>query len=765
MSRPEVAPLEVIKRSGEVVPFDAKKIESAFRRCFSSVGVDADPGAFTAALVESLDPATVPSVERIQDAAEATLLRFGQRSAAQHYMSYRDEHARRRALSRVSPEIRSAFAESSAFMGNDPIRCFQFFDKYARWKGDSGRRETWIECVDRAVEWMQKQVKSHAARGLDEVEWAEIRSSIRAMESMPSMRLLSQAGESADRDNVSIFNCAYQAVDDPLCFGESLSIAMAGCGDAYSVESQFVRKLPFVRYQRKATPDLFIVPDTSQGWVEALMFGVNRWFEGHDAEFDFSELRPAGAVLRTKGGQASGAGPLRSVLSGVRGIMLSRQGSALRPIDANDIMCVTGEAGNSGGMRRTAKLSLSDWGDTEMRDAKSGSSWFTTHGFRENANNSAAWPDGGPTMLDLMEQMGSMFRARSGERGIFSRENALRTMPARRAEYLRRNGGALNLGTNPCGEIYLQSRSFCNLSQAIVRPTDDFTTLARKVRIATILGTIQSMCTYFPNLRADWSRHAQEERLLGVDLPGQMDHPILSTTSLIAAQWLTELREIVVKTNAELAARFGIEPSMSPTCTKPSGNSSLLINAAPGQGARKIRYGIRNARVNTTSPIFRLLQMAGVPMDPENGQEAATATKWVIHFPMRAPDGAVTTAEQTAVDQLNHWLLNKNHWTTHNPSCTIEYGPDELLDVVKWVWDHRNVIGGLSFLPKSETVYRQLPYEETTEEEYERALAAFPAIDWSMITALEVEDHTTSSQELACAGGACSLDDRPAAQS
>lgn len=548
-------------------------------------------------------------------------------------------------------------------------------------------------------------------------------------------------------------NCAYQAFDDLSCVYESLHIAMAGCGDAYSVEGKFIRKLPFVRYQREgAKPDLFVVPDTSEGWVAALRFGVERWFDGHDAEYDFSNLRAAGTVLRTKGGQASGPGPLRYVLDGVRRVILSRQGGSVRPIDGNDIMCITGEAGNSGGQRRTAKLSLSDWGDTEMRDAK-GPDFFAATPWRSNANNSAAWPDEGPSMVDLLDQMTTMFKHKSGERGIFSRSAALRTMPAERAAFLVARGAADSIGTNPCGEIVLQSRQFCNLSQAVARPGDDVAALRRKVRIATILGTIQSLATHFPHLRPEWAENCRSERLLGVDITGQMDCPAVRDAGV-----LRELRDVARATNAVFAARFGIRPSHAITCDKPNGNSSLLIDAAPGIGARKMRYGIRNARVNANSPVYRVLRACNVPMDPENGQTAETATRWVAHFPYKAPEGAIVAKEQTAIAQLEYWKLCKLNWTEHNPSVTIEYSPDEMIEIVGWLWDNRAIVGGLSFLPKSNTIYRQLPYEETTREEYERLAAAFPRIDWSLIAAFEAHDQTTSAQELACGAGGCDVD-------
>lgn len=751
------SPLYVVKRSGVEVPFDMTKISGALSRCYAALGRTVPVSATTSVVaVLAGKHGESATVEQVQDAVETVLLSLGERDAAKSYMAYRDQHAEQRRLAVITSELRTIYESGAAAMGGSPLRTFQFFDKYSRWRDEDGRRETWPECVNRAVNHLRwLVVRECGADRFTDGEWAEIRDAILACDSLPSMRLLSQAGAAARRDDVSIFNCSFQVIDSLVCFKESLLISMAGAGDAYSVESQFVRELPMVRYQRGQRADIHVVEDTSEGWANALMLGIERWFDGVDVNFDYSALRPAGAILHTKGGRSSGPGPLRAVLNQVRALILARQGSQLRPVDVNDVLCATGEAGNSGGMRRTAKLSLSDWGDTEMQDAKGRPGWWDTHPYRENANNSAVWPDGGPSQLDLIRQFQSMFAAKSGERGIFSRENALRTMPPWRAEYLQRTGGALRLGTNSCAEIYLQSESFCNLSQAVARPTDAIESLRRKVRIAARIGTIQSLATRYPYLRPSWGQHAREERLLGVDITGQMDCPMLREDG--ADVVLREMRAEARQQNAIDAARLGIRPSMAITCNKPSGNSSAFLDCAPGINARKIRYGIRNARVNTTSPIYRVLKACGVPMDPENGQRAETATKWVVHFPMKAPEGSVVESERTALQQLDHWLLNKRCWTEHNPSVTVTYSPDEMISVIEWVWNHRAEVGGISFLPRADTVYRQMPYEETTREEYERALAAFPHIDWALIAAFEAEDMTTSSQELACAGGLCEI--------
>jgi len=738
------------KRDGRVVPFSIDKLNSAIERC--AIGIDGVIGTWcaqAASIAERLVFARndEPTVEQIQDAVEQALIAVARRDCAKAYMRYRDERTEARRQRAISPEVREAFRLGAEAMGDDPLRIFQFYDKYSRWNGV--RRETWPECVSRALLFLRSLVTKQNAE-LPESVWAEIGAAMLAIDALPSMRLLAMAGPAADRDNVSIYNCSYQVIDSLDSFRESLLISMAGCGDGYSVEHQFVSQLPFVRYQRTGVkPDRLIIPDTSEGWGDSLFFGMSRWFEGHDAEFDFSELRTAGAILKTKGGRASGPKPLRDLLLFIRKLIMSRQGMQLRPIDVNDIMTMTGTAGNSGGMRRAAKLSLSDWLDEDMTHAKDGEFWRHSP-WRSYANNSAVWPDGGPSQIEFIRQMQTMFAGRSGERGIFSRQNALHTMPSRRAEFLRAKGADRSIGTNPCGEIVLQNRQFCNLSLAVARPSDDMASLLQKVRVATILGTIQSTATHFPNLRPDWKQNCEEERLLGVDVTGQMDCPIVRDQSVLRI-----LREEARRTNTVYAKILGIVESAGITCNKPSGNSSAFINCAPGIHGRKIRYGIRNARVNAKSPVYRALRSSGVPMDPENGQLPETADTWVVHFPMAAPEGSVIAKEQSAIAQLEHWKLNKIHYTEHNPSCTIEYGEGELIDVISWVWENRQIIGGLSFLPRDNSVYRQMPYEETSREEYERARMAFPKIDWSLIVAFEMEDQTTQAQELSCTSGNC----------
>jgi ribonucleoside-diphosphate reductase alpha chain len=551
------------------------------------------------------------------------------------------------------------------------------------------------------------------------------------------------AGPAARRNNIAIYNCSYQPVESIDSFVEALIISMAGCGVGYSVESKYVENFPRIKRQKGIAPVTYIVEDSAEGWADALRFGLQTWWEGGDVYFDLSLLRPAGAPLRIKGGRASGPEPLRMTLDFMRRRILSRQGSFLRPIDAHDMMCVVGNAAVSGGVRRTAMISLFDRDDHEMLQSKSGD-FERENSHRWNANNSVVWPNGGLTQQEFIHQFMEMVDSGRGEPGIFNREGANTMKPSRRAE--------ADFGTNPCGEINLRPWQFCNLSAAVARTDDTFESLREKVEVATIIGSIQSMATNFPGLRPVWQQNCEAERLLGVDITGQMD-----SRAAQDAQIKRQLREISIDVNRETAKALGINQSAAITCVKPSGNSSQLLNCSSGLHTRWAPYYIRNVRVSVHSPIYKVLRDAGVPMDPENGQTVETATTWVVHFPMKSPDGAVTRGDLTAIQQCEFWLQNKLFWTEHNPSVTITYRPDEVLELMKWVWEHREQVGGMSFLPSFDAQYAQMPYVEITRAEYERLAAEFPEIDFSKVWRYEENDLTTAAQELACVGANCDI--------
>ncbi|MFQ3634200.1 recombinase, partial [Roseiflexus sp.] len=667
----------------------------------------------------------------------------GEFEAAKRYILYRAERARERERRPIPDHVRRAFDEARVYFPT-PLQQFQFFDKYSRFNYELGRRETWIETVDRAVDYLHEL----AGNRLPRETYERIRRSILEMRAMPSMRLLAMAGPAARRNGVAIYNCSYQPVESIDSFVEALIISMAGCGVGFSVESRYVENFPRIKRQTGKPPTTFVVEDSAEGWADALRYGLETWFEGGDVHFDLSHLRPAGAPLRTKGGRASGPEPFRAMLDFVRNRIFARQGSFLRPIDAHDIMCAVGNAAVSGGVRRTAMISLFDYDDDEMRLAKSGD-FERENSQRWNANNSAVWPRGGLTQREFIRHFMEMVESQRGEPGIFNREASNLMKPARRKE--------AEFGTNPCGEIVLRPWQFCNLSAAVARVDDTFDTLRDKVEVATIIGTIQSLATHFPGLRPMWRQNCEEERLLGVDITGQMDSPIAQD-----AQVKRRLKEIAIEVNRQTAMSLGINPSAAITCVKPSGNSSQLLDCSSGLHARWAPYYIRNVRVSVHSPLFKVLRDAGAPMDPENGQTRENATTWVVHFPVKSPEGAITRNQRSAIEQCEYWLQNKLYWTEHNPSCTVTYQPDEVIDVMKWVWEHRDVIGGLTFLPSFDAQYAQMPYVEITKEEYERLAAEFPEIDFSKIWRYEEEDLTTAAQELACMAGVCEVEIPPA---
>jgi ribonucleoside-triphosphate reductase len=574
--------------------------------------------------------------------------------------------------------------------------------------------------------------------------YQRIRKGILEMRVTPSMRLLAMAGPAARRNNISIYNCSYQPVESIDSFCEALIISMSGCGVGFSVESKYVENFPRIKRQIGLAPDLWVVEDSAEGWADALRYGLERWFDGGDVHFDTSMIRPSGAPLKIKGGRASGPEPLRTMLDFMRRRIMARQGSFLRPIDAHDMMCAVGSAAVSGGVRRTAMISLFDYDDGEMLGSKSGD-FERENSQRWNANNSAVWPAGGLDQIQFTRQFLEMVESGRGEPGIFNRQMALESRPARRA--------AAEFGTNPCGEINLRPWEFCNLSAVVARADDTIESMRDKVELATIIGSIQSLATHFPGLRPIWQQNCEEERLLGVDITGQMDSAIAQDAGAKDG-----LRHVAIEVNRMTARALGINQSASITCVKPSGNTSQLVDCSSGLHARWAPYYIRNVRVAASSPLSKVLKDAGTPMNPENGDDPTNPRTWVVSFPVKAPDGAVTRNDRSALEQCEFWLQNKLHWTEHNPSVTITYKPDEVIDVMKWVWDHREKIGGMAFLPSFDAKYDQLPYIEIGKDEYERRMAEFPDIDFSKIYRYETDDRTTAAQELACSAGVCEVE-------
>lgn len=1208
------APTVVFKRDGREEPFDLGRIERAIALCYADIQKvpPVHPRILATRAVEKLHDQSAVMVEGIQDAVVKVLTEIGDTKAKNHYVEYRAERERERNDRPIPADVKAAFDLSAQYFPT-PIQQFQFFDKYSRFDHELGRRETWEETVNRAVDFLHELTVPHG-NPIDAETWERLRRGILKMEVMPSMRLLAMAGPAARRNHISVYNCSFQGIDDIHCFPEALLISMSGTGVGFSVESQFVEKLPRIQRQKRAAKDHLVIEDSTEGWYYALLAGLEHWFSGHDITFDYSQIRPAGAILKTKGGRASGPLPLQNMMESVRKIILARQGNVLRPIDAHDIMCHVGNAAVQGGVRRSAMISLFDWDDNLMLHAKDGDLVASGNTQRWNANNSVVWPEHGITQNDLMRQMLAMDTSQNGEPGIFNRAGAWNNSPERRKalgyhtlgtnpcvtgdtwiavadgrgrarmrdivaegrdipvwtvadgklavrtmrnprktgtsvpvyrvnfsdgsytrvtanhkfvltdgtekqavelapndalvsttvqSYAKRglpgtryvnydsdgsyrmmvfggksrsehrriyeahtgkhisghefhihhrdhdsmnnafenlqllsakehaqmhrermlgannpvhkmtdawhanlsaaetgllNGNAFDisnaaleevitdwiaglghkpsikeywsfakanqlpqsfsayrrahfgggvshtlasiaakldvtplrihrirkitdlpvvrekertyvlrncedcgaeiklplsrreiaychpctmkrvndrrkgngwaehikaakakslpmkrerqmsvyndlvveLGRHPmktewvarckergisaemcrdsspfrsydalkeaaavanhrvvsvvedgvedvytgtvdethtyfaigterttasgtvemsyvlnrqCGEINLRNLEFCNLSQAIARPWDTPETLAEKVELATIIGTVQSLAADFPLLRPEWKKNCEDERLLGVDINGQADSPVTRD-----ARVLDDLREYAVATNAEYAKMLGVNQSAAVSCVKPNGNSSQLLNCSSGLHARHAQYYRRNIRVSNDSPMHKVLRNAGVPMSPENGQSFDSATTWVIHFPVKAPSGAITRNQVSAIEQCETWLRNKTHWTDHNPSVTISYGPDELIPLTQWLWDHRDMVGGMSFLPRFDARYDNMPYEEITATEYEKLASEFPEIDYSKIFRYEEFDTTTSSSELACFAGNCEVE-------
>lgn len=634
-------------------------------------------------------------------------------------------------------EVSNAFAQASKYFAS-PLQQFQFFDKYSRFDAGLGRRETWAETVDRAVDFLHWLSSGR----LTPETYSRIRNGIIEMKVMPSMRLLAMAGKAARRNNVTIYNCAYIPVDSLDAFVEAMLICLNGCGVGFSVESEYITQLPYIQHQRQGKVRAFTVADSTEGWADALRIGLNTWFAGDDIRFDFSGVRPAGAPLLTKGGTASGSAPLERMLRLIRSRILNRQGTVLSSLDAHDVMCAIAGVPIAGGVRPgVAMISIFDVEDAEMRLSKSGA-FEVDNKQRWNANNSVVWRDGNVTKETLTSHMRDMIESRRGEPGIFNRFAAIQNRPERRSPEI--------FGTNPCGEIVLRPWQFCNLSSAIARPDDSVASLREKVELAATIGTIQSLATYFPGLRPQWKINCEEERLLGVDISGHMDCPTIRRPHI-----QEYLRKRALAVSELLAAQLKIRRSAAVTCVKPSGNSSQLVNCSSGIHPRWAQYYIRNVRIAAYSPIFQLLRDSGAPMDPENGQTEADANTWVVHFPVKSPDNAIVRNDRSAIAQCEYWLQTARTWAEHNASCTVTYRPEEVDNLVEWVWQHRHTLQGLTFLPSEDLSYSQPPYVEISKSAYEDAVRRFPLIDYSGLYQYENTDSTSIAQDVACSAPSC----------
>lgn len=627
---------------------------------------------------------------------------------------------------------------------NNDYRTFIHQSRYARYLPEKTRREKWPETCERYLAHMINSLPE-SSKGTLKMDISEALDLLMAQEVVPSMRAMMTAGRALQRDNIAGYNCSYITVDHPRAFDEAMYILMCGTGVGFSVERQYVNKMPEVAEEFHKTDSVIIVKDSKIGWCSSLRELISLLYAGKIPKWDLSLIRPSGAPLKVMGGRASGPGPLDDLFKFVIATFQKAAGRKLNSLECHDIMCKIGEVVVVGGVRRSALISLSNLTDERMRNAKNGQ-WWEDNVQRALANNSVAYTEK-PDMGIFMREWASLYDSKSGERGIFNRVAArLKVMEGGRRDH------SPEFGTNPCGEIILRPQGLCNLSEVIVRPEDNLNTLKKKVRAAVLFGTWQSTLTDFRYLRAIWKHNAEEERLLGVSLTGMMDHGVLSTTSPLAQSWLKELKAYALECNAEFAAELGINPSAAVTCVKPSGTVSQLTDSASGIHPRYSAYYIRTVRADAKDPLAQFLKAQGVPVEPDVTKPESTL---VFSFPQAAPSHAKTRYDLNAIQQLEHYLMVRECWCEHNPSITVYVKESEWLDVAAWVYKNFDKIGGVSFLPWSDHIYKQAPYQEITEAEYFDLDAKMPKIDWDAFT--EDTDNVIGTRELACTAGVCEI--------
>lgn len=747
----------VIKRNNETEKFDQSKIERAIRKSLSASG---EKNADTLSLNLSRCVCNVLSrtvvgpirVEKIQDLVEQQLMAQGYFDVAKKYILFRDERRRKREDRPIPKEFKEKVEKNRHYFAT-PIQEFQFYDKYSRYIEEIGRRETWEETVSRGINFLRDAVRNNAATDLTEEEWREIEEGFLLMEAVPSMRLVQMAGPAAYRENLAIYNCSATSIDSLSKFSEILYILMQGTGVGFTVEAEYVDKLPRIRHQKKKSKiETLVVEDTTEGWCDALRAGLEAWFSGGDILFDTSKIRPQGSRLKIKGGSSSGPEPLLSLLDYTRNKILSRQGRHLSPLDCHDIVCKIGDIVQVGGVRRSALISISDLEDEEMRHAKDGQFWVHNK-HRAMSNNSTAYEDK-PTATEFLREWLSLADSGTGERGIFNRYAMYKNIPKRRKK--RKFLG------NPCNEVILRGTEgvgggLCNLSIAVARENDTEESLLKKVKLAAYIGTIQSLLVNFNYVSSGWKDNAEEERLLGVDITGQVDCPILRPSYENRDKFLQRLKETVIETNKSLAERFGINQSVATTCIKPSGNSATLFGCSSGIHPRYARYYIRRVRVGSYTPMAKLLRDSGVPCFPEVGTSFETTSVLVFEFPVESPKNSIFRNDMTALQQLENWLSWRRNYTEHSVSCTIYVRDDEWLEVGNWVYNNWEYVSGLSFLPYDGGIYQLAPYEEITEEQYLERIENFTEIDYSKLYRYEVSDTTERSLDYACISGVCEL--------
>ena len=636
-----------------------------------------------------------------------------------------------------------------------PLQEYVHKSRYARWIESEQRRETWPETVSRYVEYFSSRFPYYPT--------AEIYTAILNLEVMPSMRALMTAGPALDRDPMAGYNCAFKAINSVESFGDILYILMCGTGMGFSVERQFIAELPIIGLQissdalgkphartvEKLEPvdQTIIVRDSKGGWKDGFMELLETLYAGYIPKWDVSQVRPAGAPLKTFGGRASGPEPLVDLFNFTISTFKNAVGRKLTSVECHDIVCKIADIVVVGGVRRSALISLSNVSDDRMRGAKSGQ-WWLIDPQRALANNSAAYTER-PAMDVFFKEWHALFDSKSGERGIFNRKAAIK-----KAQETGRRDASQIVGVNPCAEITLRDGGLCNLSEVVIRAGDTLEDLKRKVRLAAIIGTYQSMLVNFRNVSPVWRKNQEEERLLGVSLTGIMDHPILSQTGEQAASWLQQMKRHAVLINMNWALNLGIPQSAAVTTVKPSGTVSQLVDSASGIHPRYSSYYIRTVRADKKDPLAKLMRQQGFPVEDCVNKPDSTD---VFSFPVQGPADAVYRNDRTAIEQLEHYLMFQENWSEHNVSITVYVKDHEWMGVGDWVYRHFDKLAGVSFLPHSDHSYRQAPYQECTKEEYEALLAKMPSFDWDQLAQFEQDDSTVNVKELACTSGICDI--------
>lgn len=623
----------------------------------------------------------------------------------------------------------------------DQYQQFIHKSRYARWLPEHNRRETWTETVYRYVQFWRDREQITVKEG------QKLYDAIRSQAVMPSMRCMMTAGVALEKDNVAGFNCSYLHIDSPRSFDELMYVLMCGTGVGFSVERNFINKLPEIAESFHKTDSLIVVSDSKIGWASAFRELIAMLYAGKIPQWDVSRVRGSGERLKTFGGRASGPEPLVDLFNFCIEVFQKAKGRKLTSIECHDVVCKIADIVVVGGVRRSALISLSNLSDQRMAKAKSGD-WWRNEGQRALANNSVAYTEK-PDFQSFLSEMQTMYESKAGERGIFSRV-AAQKIAARNG----RRDPEQDFGTNPCSEIILRSNQFCNLSEVVVRSDDTLKTLKAKVETAAIIGTLQATLTDFRYLRNVWKRNTEEEALLGLSMTGIMDHPVIGKTSGKTAEWLEELKNVAVKTNKKWAEKLGINQSVAITCVKPSGTVSQLVDSASGIHPRFSKYYIRRVRSDKKDPLAVFMEQAGFPVE----QDVMTPSSSVFSFPVKAPKSSTTVSEVGAMEQLKLWKTYQNHWCEHKPSITVYYTDDEFLEVAQWIWENFDLCSGISLLPVSDHVYQQAPYEDISKEKYQELIQQMPMnVDWNDLEQFEKEDNTTGSQELACTGGACEI--------